>query len=136
MRYPVSLANYPESFKGYVVSPTKICLQFNNPQVKLRLHDTDREDFAKYGPNSDRMLPIGTLGTDVDCIAVGCQMPVVEEYQLQLIEAYKKYWRLYRGHYEKTYGKSFLDFLLHLRVSIGNLLDEVERKWEEENGTK
>lgn len=125
MKYPVSIAEYPESFRGCVVSPTKICIQFNNPQLKLRLHDTVRDDFPKFGANSDRMLPIGTLGTDVDCIAVGCQMPVVEDYQMALIEAYQKYWELHRVTYSVTYRREFKDFLLKLQTKLNNLITEI-----------
>lgn len=126
MRYPVSFANYPESFKGCVVSPTKICLQFNDPEIKLRIHDTDREQYTKFGPNNDRMIPIGTLGTKIDCTAIGCQMPVVEDYQMQLLDAYVLYWRTYRSNYRTAYNKEFRDFLLKIHAKMSNVLEKTK----------
>ena len=125
--YPVSFANYPKSFKGCVVSPTKICLQFNDPEIKLRIHDTDRADYTKFGPNNDIMIPVGTLGTTIKCTAIGCQMPVVEDYQLQLIDAYVEYSRFHSKIYEETYSKSFKDFLLKLQEKINWAVRET--KW-------
>jgi hypothetical protein len=127
MIYPYSLANYPTSFKGTVVSPTKICIQFNDVNIKLRLHDTDRELLQKAGPNSDRVFPIGTLGTDVMCVAVGCQMPIVEDYQMALIDAYEKYNDLHVEKYKETYGKEFKDFILRLKVEVDRLVREVTK---------
>jgi len=127
IRYPVSIANYPEFFKGCVVSPTKICLQFTVTECKLRLHGADRAAFAKYGPDSDRMIPVGTLGTQVDSIAVGCQMPVVVDYQLQLIDAYAKYYQLYRDKYKETYGEEFAVFIAKVYARLGGLLNEINK---------
>jgi len=110
-KYNVAFANYPESFRGYVVSATKICLQFDNPQVKLRLQQTDKTLYNKGGTDSDRYVPVYTSGTNIDCIAIGCQMPVVEDYQLQLIEAYLKYFLTHKKTYHETYGKKFKDFV-------------------------
>lgn len=124
MQYPVSFANYPQSFKGCVVSPTKICLQFNDPEIKLRLHDTDKADYTKYGPNNDVMVPIGTLGTTIKCTAIGCQMPVVEDYQMQLLDAYVEYARKHSKTYALTYSKSFRDFLLKIQAKINNVLEK------------
>lgn len=118
-----SLANYPKKFLGCVVSPTKICLQFEGVQSKLRfkqgahyvkLHDTTKA------------LPISISGTDVDIVAVGCQMPVIEELQGYLIQAYRNYASLYSAVYREQYGKDFLAFLLTSIKELEDVIIEVQ----------
>ena len=108
-----ALAHYPKDFKGCVVSPTKICLQFLDPQVKLRVNSEGRSFLPKL-PDTQRYLPIPEQGTDVALTAVGCQLPVVEKYQLALIDAYLQYAQQHSSVYRETYGKEFKDFLLLL----------------------
>lgn len=119
-RFPYSFANYPLSFRGCVVSPTKICLQFNSPQIKLRLHGQGQE-LPKIGPVSDRYVPVTTKGIEVDCTSIGCQMPVVEDYQMQLLEAYELYYRTYNNTYRETYKKDFKDFISKLKTQVDQL---------------
>ena len=82
-----SIANYPESFLGCVVSPTKICVQYKEVESKLRY--VEGGEYIKL-PNTSKALPISVHGTEVDILAVGCQMPVLEDIQFGLIEAYIK----------------------------------------------
>lgn len=120
-----SLANYPKQFLGCVVSPTKICLQFEDVQVKLRF-----KEGAQYVKMLDtsKALPISTLGTDVELTSVGCQMPVIEDLQLQLIEAYAKYALNHSATYSAEYNKQFLDFLIETRERIDNAISKLTCK--------
>jgi hypothetical protein len=130
-----SLANYPTSFKGTVISPTKICLQFKDVQVKLRVNDL-AEGLAKM-PDGIIALPVRTDGAatlfpqgpardkNVDTVAVGCQMPVLEELQFAMITAYISYGRHHAARYKQEYGRSFLDFLLHTQNMLSNAILEL-----------
>ena len=112
-----SIANYPLGFVGCVVSPTKICLQFSDVTCKLRVKEGAA--YVKL-PNTSKALPIAHTGTEVDVVAVGCQMPELEALQGALIEAYIKYGRLHKETYHNTYsGKEFLDFLKETHLSLG-----------------
>lgn len=120
-RHKHSFANYPLSFRGCVVSPTKICLQFNEPTIKLRV-DASTRDELKKGTDTIKYLAVPETGIDIACTAVGCQMPVVEQYQLELLEAYRKYYRLHAETYKQTYNKDFKDFLLKLQEMVNSLV--------------
>lgn len=126
-KYNHSFANYPTGFKGCVVSPTKICLQFLNPEIKLRVNPNERHLLPKQTDN-DVYLPVPEHGIQIEVTAVGCQMPVVEEYQKELIEAYKKYYRTYAQTYKDTYNKNFKDFLLQIRAKLTILIDEISKR--------
>lgn len=117
-----SFANYPTGFKGYVVSPTKICLQFSEPQINLRV-DADTRFELKTLPNNDRYLEVPEHGINISVTAVGCQMPVVEQYQLALIDAYTQYYHTHSQVYTEIYGKDFKDFIKQVHVKIENLIN-------------
>ncbi|MBA4259163.1 MAG: hypothetical protein C0446_08360 [Chitinophaga sp.] len=117
-----SVANYPSYFLGYVVSPLKICMQFKEVESKLRFKNG--AEYIKLS-NTDKVLPIKTTGTPIDILAIGCIMPVLEETQLNLIEAYKEYYTKHSDIYEQTYKRSFKMFLEILKNRIDNLLDYV-----------
>lgn len=120
-----SIANYPKGFLGCVVSPTKICLQFEDVQSKLRVKEG--ADYVKL-PDTSKALPISHLGTDVDILAVGCQMPVLEDAQFRLIEAYDKYGKLYSDVYAETYeGKQFIDYLKRVSSALNNVITKLDR---------
>jgi hypothetical protein len=111
-----AIANYPKRFKSYVVSPTKICLQYEDVQVKLRCADGIK--YFQWGDDSSPHLPISTHGTEVDIIAVGCQLPEVERAQLALLDAYGEYMKFHNKDYQREYGKDFLDFLYLMRGKL------------------
>ena len=111
-----AIANYPQSFRSYVVSPTKICLQYSDVQVKLRC--ADGIQYMQYGLDASPHLPISTHGTDVNIIAVGCQLPEVERAQLALLDAYGEYMKYHNATYRKEYNKNFLDFLYLMRQKL------------------
>lgn len=131
MKYNCSLANYPTSFKGYVVSPTKICLQFDDVEIKTRPNGNENA-LLKYGPNNEKHVLISTLGTTLEGIAIGCQMPVVEAYQAELIKAYKDYYISHNYHYYKIYQKQFKDFISSMKKELDTLFEFIEQK-EKEN---
>ncbi len=130
MRHLHSLANYPLKFKGTVVSPTKICLQFEDVQVKFRKNMSSGE-YLKM-PNGDVCIPISTTGTDILTSNMGCQMPVLEDVQFGMINAYISYGKYNSGVYKDTYGKEFLDFLLHVQVELANAILQVRQSLESE----
>lgn len=124
MKFEHSLACYPVSWRGTVVSPTKICLQFNNPELKVRVFNRDTSDLVKL-PNTDRAMVISSKGTEVDCVAVGCQMPVIEALQMELLDSYVKYGRIHKDTYNETYCKDFKDFLLIVQAKLHNAIEKL-----------
>ena len=62
------------SFKGTVVSPTKICLQFEGVESKLRV--MEGAEYIKM-PDLSAGYTIKHTGSPVDVLAVGCQMPTL-----------------------------------------------------------
>lgn len=107
------IAAYPKYFHGFVVSPTKICIQFSSPQLVLRTLGKDQPGLCKL-PNTDKVLPVSIMGTDIDVLAVGCQMPTIEALQNQLIDAYKEYKAKHTDTYKETYEKDFTQFIEHI----------------------
>lgn len=119
-----SIANYPLSFVGCKVSPTKICVQYGEVTSKLRYRE-GAEYIKVLGVV--KSMPIRTDGTEVDVLAVGCQMPVLEQVQAGLIDAYIEYGTLYSDRYKEEYGKEFMDFLLTLKVSLDRAIRKIDK---------
>lgn len=121
-----SIAQYPTSFKGTVVSPTKICLQFEDVEAKLRF--MEGAEYMKL-PDTYKALPISVNGTSVDVSAVGCQMPTIEVLQAELLQAYLKYGRLYSQTYEEVYeGRKFIDFIERTVVELTRISKVLRNK--------
>ncbi len=120
-----SLANYPTEFKGTVISPTKICLQFQDVQVKFR-RNLDSTEWLKM-PDGHRAVAISDTGTDIALSSMGCQIPVLEDMQLRLITAYRAYYKFHGERYKKEYGKDFFYFLLQLNEELGILVGDIMR---------
>ena len=108
--YKHSFANYPKDFLGTVVSPHKICLQFQDVRTTLRVAYRDESDLIKL-PDTSKALPVVSSGVGIDILAVGCEMPVLERLQDELIKAYKVYSNQHSVYYNKHYGKDFKDFI-------------------------
>lgn len=87
MKQPYGVAAYPKSFRGTVVSKGKICIQFNDPQLKLRLLGSKGEMLPKNPLNHSRMLQIPETGIDVDVLAVGCPLNVIKELRNMIDQA-------------------------------------------------
>lgn len=118
MKY--NLANYPNEFKGCVISPTKICLQYKNVQTKLRLM-TEHMNYLPKDTSCERYLPIYANGTDIDILSVGCQLPIVENMTLGLIDAYKTYYYKHELDYATFYGRPLKDFIIKLKTQVDDL---------------
>lgn len=80
------IACYPKSFRGCVVSENKICLQFDNPDVKLRVDESKRKELTTV--NGHATMAISADNTAMRFIAVGCRLDVINDLQNQLIDAY------------------------------------------------
>ncbi len=124
------LANYPTGFGGTVVSPTKICIQYTGVQTKLRVNVYSKTPIIKT-PDSHRAISIRDDGTDIGVLAVGCQLPVLEQVQMGLIEAYRSYAREHSDTYAEKYGKSFMSFLLRMQAELDKVIGEIENGREE-----
>jgi len=114
-----SLANYPTQFLGCVVSPNKICMQFSDVQSKLRFKQGAH--YIKL-PDTSKALPITPTGTDVDLLAVGCVMPVLEQTQLNLIQAYLEYGIKHSDSYRDKYSSEFLGFLIRVHKELEDVI--------------
>lgn len=114
-----AIAAYPLEFRGTVISPTKICMQFNEVTSKLRVLTNDQ-----YTPLNDGTYNfiIKNTGTLIDVLSVGCQMPVIEMIQTALIQAYENYLRDHSERYREEYGKEFIEFLKQTQNQLNNLL--------------
>lgn len=114
-----AIAAYPSEFKGTVISPTKICIQFIDVVSKLRVLTNEQ-----YTPLHDGTYNFIIKNTDtpIDVLSVGCQMPVIETLQKALIEAYKIYLKDHSAKYREEYGKEFTEFLKQAQNQFNNLL--------------
>lgn len=130
MKYDLmGLACYPKSWRGTVVSPTKICIQFNNADLMLRPLDGDLKMLPKQALTLRHYIEINTSEKDqsIGVLAVGCQMPEIEGLQHELIQAYEKYAKNYLDVYTSTYNKTFKDFIKLTKAAIDrldNILDK------------
>lgn len=64
------IASYPTEWRGYVVSPEKICIQFNDVNCKTRIQDRDYSQLTLTTKGTWNM-PIDNTGTDIKFLAVG-----------------------------------------------------------------
>lgn len=125
MKYPYGFAQYPKGFIGCKVSPTKICMQFSLPTIKLRMLGQDRKQLPKNDKNQVS-VSVTEDGHEFEIVATGCQMPEIEALQLELVRAYEAYLRDNKEIYKKTYNKDFKDFLLTLQEQINTLVSSGE----------
>jgi hypothetical protein len=90
------IASYPKSFRGCVVSENKICLQFDNPDLKLRVDADHKENLTTV--NGSYTLKVSADNTPVRFLAVGCRLDTINDLQNQLIDAYMEH--------EATFGQT------------------------------
>ena len=109
------LANYPKGFRGCVVSPLKICMQFERPTVKLRT----------LGRHDVRTAEVNAAGNDWEVSSMGCPIPVLEECQRHLVDAYRKYGEEHSDLYAETYDREFRDFLIEIRDKLNGVIEEL-----------
>ncbi len=125
--YKHSFANYPKGFEGTVISSHKICLQFKDVEVDLRIAYKDTSDLIKL-PDTKHALPVVSDGVNIHILAVGCEWPVLEQLQDQLIESYIKYAKIHKGAYKRLYDKEFKDFVSKLKVEVDKLKTIVDKE--------
>jgi len=123
-KYPYGFANYPKKFKGCVISPAKICLQYLDVDIKLRPLEQSLEGLSK-SPEGGVYVPITQSGNNIDTLAVGNYMHVLEVMQRELIEAYKTYYEKYSEEYRIAYDKDFRDYLTEIHVRLGEILTTI-----------
>lgn len=109
-----SVAAYPEEYLTSVVTDGKICIQFKHTQLKTRINK-DHIEQLKKGPQHTREIPINTIGTDIDVLAVGIPIELHKIFQLELLKAYNKY--------IVEFDPTFKEFLQEYHKELGKLLD-------------
>lgn len=123
-KYKHSLANYPQRYIGLVVSPHKICLQFEEVVVKTRIAYHDTSDLLELrGMNPS--MPIPTTGAEIHILAIGTPIQEIIELQRSLISAYKEYYNTHKDYFFKHYEKDFKEELLALREQLDNVLKDM-----------
>ena len=121
-----SLANYPTRFKGFVVREDNICIQFEDVLSKLKKNlKTDDETINL--PTRERAVVIPPSGFRFNTLAVRTNIEVLEEMQLELIDAYKTFYRQSRKHYTLKTKKDFTRFLERVKIKLEVLLSEIDR---------
>lgn len=113
--YDHTMASYPTSYKQCVVTPGKICIQFNKTQLKAR--DMPGAKIPLRRTHSEgRELPVDVLGTDVDCLAVGLPIELHFDFQRGLLKAY--------GTYISSYDSECMlyEFLKDYHEELGKML--------------
>ena len=123
-KYNQGIACYPTKFKGYVVSPTKICLQYEDVQLKMRPLEAGVDDLPKLG-TGHRYIPVSSETQEVKILANGHQMPELEAMLSNVIDAYAQYARYHKETYRITYGKDLIDSLLLLQAKLNNLITKI-----------
>lgn len=87
-----TLATYPTKWKKYVVSPQKICIQFDTVQCKTRALGSQTLKKTAWGTKE---MPIDTHGTDIDTLAVGIPLHLYPELIKQVLSAIKEHDSIY-----------------------------------------
>lgn len=87
-KYNHTLATYPTKWKKYVVSPKKICIQFDTVQCKTRAPDSTDLKKTDWGTKE---MPIDTHGTDIDTLAVGIPLHLYPELIKHVLSAIKEH---------------------------------------------
>jgi len=123
-KYPYGFANYPKKFKGYIVSPAKICLQYTDVDIKLRPLGEPLEGLPKV-PEGGVAVPITQAGNNINLLAVGHYIGVLEPMQLGLIDAYRAYYKEYGEGYKEVFDRDFRDFLSEVHLKLGEVIEEL-----------
>ena len=99
--FEYGIAAYPVSFKEYVISPQKICIQFNDVQCKTRPLGKEYSQL-KTTPWGTREMPIDTQGTTIDTLAVGIPLGMYKELLSNIYTAIQQHSELYPEHSIKS----------------------------------
>ena len=81
--YRYGIAAYPTSHRGYVITPNKICVQFDNIVCKGRRLEEPSLDYIKVPNDPD--------GADVSVLSVGMYLPVFTKTLEAMHVAAKEY---------------------------------------------
>lgn len=92
LTYKHSLAAYPIGFEGFVVSPHKICLQFNDVQLKTRVKDRDYSDLQLSG--TGHSMAVDTQGTGINVLAVGVPLGLYPTLLNEILNAAEQHHKL------------------------------------------
>jgi hypothetical protein len=71
-------------------------------------------------------LEVPVTGVDLSLVAVGCQMPELEQVQLGLIKAYEEYGNSHSKTYQEKYGKEFLTTLKDFQTQLESTIKALE----------
>lgn len=122
----LGLAAYPDTFKEVVISPTKLCLQFNEVEMKVRLLGNDGKQLPKDPLTHQPVAHISTGGKDgFGLLSVGCQMPVVFNLLKTVLLALEKYSQQHTNTFKKTYNKELKSEIKELKVMIDVILSQL-----------
>lgn len=111
-KYHHGIAAYPTEWRGYLVSPGKICIQFNKLQCKTRIDQEYVQELYKKPGYWE--MPIAHDGTDVEFVAVGVPIQMHPTMLTELLKAYEEY--------AVKYDRGVLDFLASYRNNIDDVL--------------
>lgn len=111
------IASYPTEYRGHVVSPEKICIQFNKLQCKTRINQEFKDELAQRAGGYWEM-PIAHLGSDIEFLAVGMPIKLHKVVQIELLDAYKE-------HILK-YGNEMKEFLKFYHTALGEMLRSLD----------
>lgn len=89
-KFKYTLAAYPINWKKYVISPQKICIQFDDLQIKARAPFNESNDL-KRTPWGTKEIPIDTHGTDIETLAVGIPLHLYPTLIQQIYTAIKEH---------------------------------------------
>ena len=108
--YKHSLAAYPIRWKTYVVSPQKICIQFEDVQCKTRVKIGETQDLRST-PLGHKEMGINTRGTTIDTLAVGIPLRLYPDLLKNILQAIEEHSINYPEH-------SLKDFMLKYSQDI------------------
>lgn len=86
-KFDHTIAAYPLQFKKYVISPKKICLQFQDVQCKAR--EIGKNKDLRKTRHGTKELPIDTGATDIDVLAIGVPIHLYPEFITEMLTALK-----------------------------------------------
>ena len=104
-KYNHGIASYPLEFRGYLVSEKKVCIQFDNVQCKTRINKEYIDQLDKK-TGSYRVMPIDTIGTEIDILAVGIPLDLYPIVLNNILIAHKEH----SDKYEDNLKEFFVDY--------------------------
>lgn len=109
------IAAYPTKFKGFYISPEKLCMQFEATQVKTRPDLEDKTDLKKTAWGTLEM-PVDTHGTDIRGISVGIPLHLYPEILNTLLDTFIE-------HHDRFPEHSLKQWLLQYAKKVQETID-------------